>query len=284
MNEPETTKLKLTPIDLTAPYPITPHPTWEIWDSSKIVEGMTCMRRLFFRYILGYTTMYQSHDLVYGTCWHIAMDYMYRHGIVEENIDQAMELFEEEYRKHFDTYTDLDYEPKIPSDARSALESYVKFRRGDEWEVMSVTEPCGECLGIGEVIGTRDSRRCDRCNGTGEVSRPLIEVSGTVPVSDKWRMAYRLDKVMTNKQGHVMVRDHKTAKVDNECTRDTWSSKMQPNLYGHALLCLVNEERYRGVELDITYFRKKDRDDGGINRHSTIPVYRNKALLRAHRD
>ena len=54
---------------------------------------------------------------------------------------------------------------------------------------------------------------------------------------------------------------------------------MQPNLYGHALLCLVNEDRYKGVELDITYFRKKDRDDGGVNRHSTIPVYRDKQLL-----
>lgn len=268
-----------SPIDLSANYPIEPHETWDIWDSSKIVEGMTCMRRMFFRYTLGLQTEHEGHDLIFGTCWHIAMDYLYRYGIDEENIDQAMCLFEEEYRKHFDEYTDLDFEPKIPSHARLALESYVKYRRGDKWEVMTVKEPCGECVGTGVYTDSDGIRDCASCNGSGEVTRTLIEVSGTVPISDKWRMSYRLDKVMTDKESNVIIRDHKTAKVDNEATRETWSSKMQPNLYGHALLCLVAEERYRGVELDITYFRKKDRDDGGVNRHSTIPVYRDKQLL-----
>ncbi len=282
-----TDRPKLSPISLDQSiYPIKVHHTWDTWDSTKTVESMRCMRRAFYRYVLGWTPEYAVHDLVFGSCWHLAMDYMYKNGLSIDSIPAAMDVFNEEYRKQFDPFTDLDYEPKSPAHAEAALESYVIYRHNDQWSVMSIDEPCDKCKNISkaEMILTGETnplpRACEVCGGSGKVSKPLIEVSGSVPVSDKWRMSYRLDKVMSNQQGHVIVRDHKTAKIDNQVNRESWTSKMQPNLYGHALLCLVDQDRYRGVELDITFFRKKDMTNRGIDRHLTAPVYRDKDLTK----
>lgn len=242
------------------------------------------MRRMFFRYVLGLTPNSEVHDLTFGSCWHLAMDFMYKNGISMDNIPKAMDVFNEEYRKHFDPFTDLDYEPKSPAHAEAALESYVIYRQNDRWKVMSMDEPCPTCYdkGLVNIPITQDPSGleiCKECNGTRKINKPLIEVSGSVPISNKWRLQYRMDKVMSDESGHVIVRDHKTAKTDNEVNRQSWTSKMQPNLYGHALLCLVDQDRYRGVELDITFFRKKDLTDRGVNRHLTAPVYRDKELM-----
>jgi hypothetical protein len=55
---------------------------------------------------------------------------------------------------------------------------------------------------------------------------------------------------------------------------------MQPNLYGHALLCFTDLERYRGIDIDIIFFRKMDLKDDGAKRHMTIPVYRSEELRK----
>jgi hypothetical protein len=34
------------------------------------------------------------------------------------------------------------------------------------------------------------------------------------------------------------------------------------------------------MEIDITFFRKKDDDDDGVNAHMNIPIYRNKDLIQ----
>jgi hypothetical protein len=250
-----TTQPKLSPISLNADYPIPVHPTWDIWDSTKVTEAKRCMRRVLFHYIMGIQTEHENHDLIFGQATHSALDYLYLHGIHLDNVAGAMEIFNSVYRKHFDEFTDLDYEPKNPAFAELALKSYCRFRKNDEWTVMTIKQPDG-------------------------TTKPLIEVSGSVPVSNKWKMSYRLDKVMSNEQGHVIVRDHKTAKRDTDVERHSWSSKMQPNLYGHALLCFTDLERYRGIDIDIIFFRKMDLKDDGAKRHMTIPVYRSEELRK----
>ncbi|MHA2066910.1 MAG: PD-(D/E)XK nuclease family protein, partial [Candidatus Thorarchaeota archaeon] len=191
---------KLSPINLDVDYPIPIHPTWDVWDSTKIVDAMRCMRRLFFSRVLGWQTEHDAQDLVFGQAWHLGMDYLYKNGLHADNIPEAMRIFTNHYREKFDEYTDLDFGAKTPGVAERRMHSYLISKQRDEWKLMTVPDSNG-------------------------VSQPLVEVAGTVPVRDDWRLTFRLDKVMSNAEGHVIVRDHKTAKRDTEVERLSWGGR-----------------------------------------------------------
>jgi len=52
------------------------HYTWEIQDSSKVQDAMTCMRRYFYNYILGWQSDAPNNHLVFGSAWHDAYFFM----------------------------------------------------------------------------------------------------------------------------------------------------------------------------------------------------------------
>ena len=87
---------------------IQPHPTWDIMDSSKLICYKECPRKFFYQYILGWQNAYPNNHLVFGSAWHMAMEWLLNHP---KDIAGAALAFLEYYREHFPPNTDELFVP-----------------------------------------------------------------------------------------------------------------------------------------------------------------------------
>lgn len=222
---------------------LTPHPTWTIYDSSKVSDYADCPRKYFYSYVLGWKLDSPAHDLFFGECWHIAREYQLIHGY--DKVLEAYEAFEAKYRTKFDPSTDELYTPKTPTAVMVGLEKFHRERPND--------------LTDNELVYLDN--------------KPCTEISGTVPIGEKRKMHYRLDSIMFNHDREKYFSwDHKTTKEKN-FSYESWSNQfflgIQNGTYTHCLYCLFPIDQVDGVEFCGTGFNYLKRGstlrDAGAN-------------------
>ncbi len=225
-------------------FPITPHPTWSIKDSSKLTEFLTCPRRYFYSYILGWRLDLPAHDLHFGESWHKAREHQLLHGYHE--IEGAFNKFYEHYRLKFEQSTDDYYAPKNPTAVLKALMQYAEERRSDlsEYEVL------------------------------------YTEISGTVPVDERRVLHYRMDSVLRRyEDGMILSMDHKSTKKFSRTWADQFFLNMQTGTYTHCLYCMFPIEQVLGVLYDgcaFEYLKKGSsaRPAGYYATFQQVPAYK----------
>lgn len=230
MTNPETTNPETTTLEKAETLGrsgVLRHPTHSILDSSKIQVYMDCPRQYFFRYVLGWDLATISNHLIFGDCWHKAMDMLYEFGYGEEAILEASNTFTSHYRKFFGAGTDLIFGAKTPGQASIALAKYA---------------------------GTYAERDL-------EMKVLHSEVAGSVPISEEGDLLFfRIDKIVEDRDGGIWAIEHKTGSQNSRQWRDQWSMSMQVNLYTHVLYCTFPPDTVRGVKIDATFFKKSGRE------------------------
>jgi len=204
-------------------FPIPFHQTWEVTDPSKLNDFITCPRYYFFRHLLGWRGEMPNNHLVFGQAWHVAMEYLLKHGYEPVTVLVAGRLLEEEYRKVFPEETDDLFGPKTPFRALLALNEYATLyaRDLDETETL------------------------------------FTEQHGAVPVNDHQTLFYRIDSILRDKKyGFVFSREHKTGTSLNNQWMMQWPLSIQIGSYCHALYCLFDVKDVQGVEISGTFFKK----------------------------
>ncbi len=110
---------------------LTLDPTWNLQDSSKIQEYITCPRSYFFRYVLGWQLAQPNIHLEFGVAIHKAMEVFSLDSQInctticksynELNYLDAVIEFGSHYRKFFPSDMDLVNSPKNPACAERML-------------------------------------------------------------------------------------------------------------------------------------------------------------------
>jgi len=181
-------------------YPIEPHPTWNIIDSSKLQCFMSCPRRYFYEYILGWRPEGSNIHTVFGTAWHAMMEQLYQVGYNKNGIAAGYEKFLQIYRAHFDEDEDALFEAKNPNIALAAAKKYIEQYVDDELT----------------VYGT--------------------EIAGKVRITPHYEMYFKMDLITQDSRGRFYVWDHKTTGWElNAVWMNQWGNRGQFKLYLHAL-------------------------------------------------
>lgn len=204
-------------------YPVPYHPTWEIIDSSKLQDYITCPRLFFYKYVLGWDKDELNNHLIFGEAWHAAMEHLLLHGYTEDSIIGAYQAFIDIYRPNFPEGTDELLFPKVPSRALEALILYCM-----EWEQRDRAQ---------EVLYT--------------------EISGTVAVMENVPLHFRMDSIL-RVDGKIRSREHKTGSRLDRTWETQWSLKTQVGTYTHVLYCLYPPDEIYGIEINGAIFTKKN--------------------------
>ncbi len=205
--------------DLT--YPIEAHPTWNIHDSSKVQEFLTCPRKYFFRYTSGWAREGANPHLVYGEAVHKALAHLTLHGYKAETIIEAYQLFLTHYRKYFPPEMDEELAPKSPNYTMNALAEYTAT-----WE------------------------------DTDKKYKTLhVEVAGSVAISDRHKLEFRIDSILEGPYG-IVCREHKTGSYLSQAWIDRWSTSFQLFCYNHVLFRKYGPDKVYGVEVNGFIARK----------------------------
>lgn len=221
------------------------HPTWSILDASKIEEYMTCPRKYFYRYILGWQTEVPDVHRHFGTCWHKAMEIILEKGNNPDAIAEAYINFETLYREVFPAETDDTRFPKVPSVALKGLALYNNtYAEQDEGQ-----------------------------------KTLYVEVAGTVPVTTGRRLHFKMDSLVERKDGTVMTREHKTGTTLNRQWTDKWKLSLQVGTYIHVLYCLYPQEKVWGAEINGAFFKKGNKNSGGEVEFVRIPIRKTPPMM-----
>ena len=238
-------------------YPIPIHETWDIQDATKIKCFMECPRKYFFEYTLGWRPSGTNIHLIFGSAWHEALAYLYTNSFSFEHIKIAFhEHFLPYYRKSIFEVDDDIYTPKTPKRAYLALAYYAQMRE----------------------LFIKDFRVIYH-EGT-----PMVEIGGTIDLSDNHKMSFKMDTIGTYNGGIVSL-EHKTGSSTWNWNLQ-WYLNMQMGIYTHVLNCLYDPAEVRGIIVDGTFF-KKTKDNPKTNakdpyRHFDfldVPVYMGKPAM-----
>jgi hypothetical protein len=186
----------------SVPGVLSPDPTWEIFDATKLQDFMTCPRKYFYRYILGWRPDTPNIHLEFGSAWHLAMEHLLREGKGPKALIEACNLFCDHYDQHFDAAQDLLNAPKNKDNALRALAQYCDFYYHDPH--------------VTSVIDT--------------------EVAGTVPLGTD-TLHFKIDAIVRTQYGYAVL-DHKTASRFSSLWDAEWTMKMQVHIYTHVLYML----------------------------------------------
>lgn len=227
-------------------YPIPYHKSWDIRDSSKLDTFEACRRRYFYEYLLGWRPDYPNHDLHFGQAWHLGREHQLLHGY--DDVQGAYQKFIEYYRKEFHQDDDHLYIPKTPT---AALNGYMIFN----------TEKMRDLIDneVVEIDGEK-----------------MTEISGTVPVSEKRVLHYRMDSIMRRKEdGRIFSWDHKTTSekyINGRQWSESFHLSIQNGTYTHCLYCQFPIEQVLGLEfcgIGFTYL-KRGSSARGAGYHATL--------------
>lgn len=219
--------------------PIPTHPTWSIYDSSKIQAYMRCPRRFFYEYCLGWRPEGAAQDAYFGVCFHEAMDIMITEfgkagSYTAEAVNKAFQRFEELYRQQFPEVTDELYDPKTPALAHIALAEYAAIYARDSFKVIA-NETSGQAL-----IGTN-------LDGTPRL------------------ITYRIDSVVEDDRG-IWGKEHKTTKWMSDAWKAKWHLSLQVGTYTHGLYCNFNQSDVRGIIVNVFNFKKVPKRKPSVER------------------
>jgi len=198
-------------------------PSYKVLDSTKINTYLDCPRQYFYQYVLGWDTDRSNIHLEFGIAWHYAMETLLLEGYTEEAVINGWTALVEHYRKHFPPEEDAVLAPKNPEMALRALTGYI------------------------EEYMNRD--RNDKVLYT--------EIAGTVPVTERNVLHFRMDSIIETERG-IISREHKTGSMLSRVWTDQWAQSIQTGTYNHVLHCLFPAEKIGGVEINGTFFGKKE--------------------------
>ncbi len=201
------------------------HETWNVIDSSKLTTYMSCPRKFFYRYILGWEREIPNHHLAFGTCWHLAVEHLLRNDYSKEAVEEASFLFFHKYQEMLGgLYDEKELAPKDMENALLSLKNYA---------VTFMTD-----IKKYEVLHT--------------------EIAGLVLISPVATMHFKLDALLRDKQrGKVLFLDHKTSQRKYSNWGDHWLISTQMMLYLHALYCLYPREEVGEAKVRCSFFYKK---------------------------
>ena len=205
--------------------PVPSHETWDVHDPSKVQEFLVCPRKYFFKYILGWNREGKNINLVFGEGIHKAMEVLLinlkEKGYSPEVIIEAYNAFLSFFRESFSPDDD-----KIIQETRQAAKtpSYVM-----------------DAL-LAYAVRWEDEDR--------EKEVLYVEEAGTVPVSSRHRLHFRIDSVLRDKNGLIRSMEHKTGSYMSQAWRDQWLTKNQILTYTHVLMCEYGPDQVWGVEIN----------------------------------
>lgn len=221
MNQPSSFDYTLLPM----PEMIKPVPEWNLLDPSKLNTLEECPRRFFYEYLLGWREDRVNKHFVFGSAWHLAMEYISWNGFSPESLNQAYKLFLNYYRSYFGEETDLDNAPKNPANAKLALFEYAA------------------------LYGERDTR---------DYKTLHTELFVRVPINNSGRlMVGRLDKIRKHYERGIEGADYKTSTKRTNSVDIEWKLSLQMNFYYHVLKIAYPGENIFGIMVDIVYFYKR---------------------------
>ena len=201
---------------------LTPHPSWQIIDSTKLKRYQECHRAYLFEYIFGWRSSQAYNDLAFGGAWAKAMEVLRKHGYSNDAITLAYMAFLEHYRgEGFDEESDELFFPKTPARALGAMAEYVELYSDD--------------LRKYQVIHS--------------------EVAGSVPVSKNRVMYFKCDSILHSDELGYLSHEDKTTKSINRMWQDQWPLSTQVGCYSHVLYCLYPENEVFGVVINGTGFK-----------------------------
>ena len=227
------------------------HETFNVIDSTKLTDYMTCPRMYFFKYGVGWQQKEKSHDLVYGSAIHEAMNILCRlrrgkterilttrnnpHRVDDEvfksyppnpaygypfGADEfAFEAFSAYYNEFYSSITELSAE-KTRGNAIKILTLYCQHYSSDDFETLHT------------------------------------EVAFRVPISKTHYMYGKIDAVIKDKQGKIWILEHKTTKRLGRQWEDQFPLSLQINLYVHVLYCMYPREQVGGAIINGFVFNK----------------------------
>ncbi len=197
-------------------------PIHQVFDASKISEYEGCPRKFFFRYVLGWQFKASNIHLEFGTAWHLAKEYLLSHGVNNNNLAEAYNLFEEHYRMHFGPETDGMYAPKDPGNAMYALIEYVNSHHEAYRDI--------------DVLHT--------------------EVAAHVMIAKDRLVCGKIDAICRDERGVFGV-DHKTTQRDTAVFQEGFKLTTQFSLYTHILYSYYSPEEVWGYIIEGAILRKK---------------------------
>lgn len=227
-------------------FPVPFHETWNIFDASKINEYLRCPRSFFYKYVLGWDSEYRSHDLDFGTSWHIAMEHLLLNGYSKQTIIEAHEKFRNFYEQYWPTESQPDLEPKTSAMAFLALLGYVQ-----EYSIID------------------------------HFSVLYTEVSGSVNVLNNRVVHFRIDCIAEDERG-IFSLEHKTTKTLERTFQDKWSLDVQPNLYNHVLHCMFPDKDIYGIIINGTcLYKQGPRSKKPPAEFLRVPVIKQDVMMEA---
>lgn len=202
-------------------FPIPTDPSWDIIDTSKIKKVMECPREFLFEYLFGWRPARPSVHIHFGLAWHDALEFLLLNGYSLECYDKAYKKFLIKYREVFDPAFDDINSPKNPYRAKETLLAYTGKYQDD--------------LKTYKVLHT--------------------EVGGLVNISEKFKLAFRMDAVLESERG-ISIMDHKTASNINSLWIDQWLLSPQIGTYLHAGNSAFGRDKVRELIINGAAFRK----------------------------
>jgi len=208
---------------IDAGYPVKKHPSWDLYDTTKVKTFSECERKYFYEYILGWRPKQASIHLVFGEAVHLALEHAIVHGWTARAKRGAVEKAEAHYRKYFPPELDEQNFPKVPSMIVDMLELYQYHYSEDRLQVEKT------------------------------------EISGVVPLSEDRALLFRIDAI-ASRDGIYYVLEHKTGSRLSKTWTDQWMLSEQVGTYTHALYCMYEHQKVGGVIINGLIFKKSGVD------------------------
>jgi len=184
---------------------------------------MECPRSFFYEYILGWRSEKPNLHLEFGSAWHLAMEHLLLFGYDSKAVSEAWTLLTNYYRKSFPDIMDEVNAPKNPGYALNALIAYIKEYASDPQKQ--------------KVLHT--------------------EIAGTVAMDSHRLLHFRMDSIL-DVEGQIRSREHKTGGSVTRQWVDQWALATQTWVYNHVLYSLFPRDQVWGVEINGTFFQKKE--------------------------
>lgn len=184
---------------------LTPHPSWQIIDSTKIQTYMRCPRKFFFNYVLGWRRVGSNLHIEFGRAIHDALEWHNKkimagmEKIDQQHIFECMMAFMNTYRETQPADSDDYNQPKDPVTAETLLNAYMQ-----EY-------------------------------GNEDLSTKIIEteIAGRIAIAKGKHIYFKMDRLQRDDRGTIVM-DYKTGSQQGKTWIAQWDQKFQVGTYTYA--------------------------------------------------